>query len=55
MTQMADVGGVKEEIIAATQDQTVSTNCFKRNILRAVTRNSLLWKGYEENIDYPTS
>jgi len=25
------------------------------NIWRDVTSNSLLWKGYEENIDYPTS
>jgi hypothetical protein len=45
---------MKKEIIVATQDQTVSTNYFKRTILKVVTNKSPLWKGYEENIDHPT-
>jgi len=49
------LGILTEEIIAATQDQTVSTNYFNRNILRNVTSESLLWKEYEENADHPTS
>ena len=47
--------GLKEEIIAATQDEWFSTDYFKRNILKDVTSESPLWKRYEENIDYPTS
>jgi hypothetical protein len=49
------LGLLTKEIIAATQDQTVSTNYFKRNILRNVTNESPLWKGYEEITDHPTS
>ena len=45
---------LKEEIIAATQDQRVSTNYFKTNILKDVTSKSPRWKEYEENIDHPT-
>jgi hypothetical protein len=40
----------------AAQDQAISTNCFKRKILKEETESRCwLCKEYEETIDHPTS
>jgi hypothetical protein len=51
-----DIKGETESTIVAAQDQTISTNYFKRKTLKEETESRWrLCKEYEENIDHLTS
>jgi hypothetical protein len=51
-----DIKGETENIVVAAQDQAVSTNYFKRKILKEETESRCrLCKEYEETIDHLTS
>ena len=50
-----DIKGETESIIVAAQDQTISTNYFKNNILKEDDSKCRLCKHHEETIDYITS
>ena len=50
-----DIKGETESIIVAAQDQTISTNYFKNNILKEDDSKCRLCKHHEETIDYLTS
>jgi hypothetical protein len=54
--KFGDIKGETESTIAATQDQAISTNCFKRKILKEeIGSRCRLCKEYEETIDHLTS
>jgi hypothetical protein len=50
--KFGDIKGETESTIVAAQDQAVSTNCFKRKILKEeIESRCRLCKEYEETID----
>jgi hypothetical protein len=54
--KFGDIKGETESTIVTTQDQAVSTNCFKRKILKEeIESRCRLCKEYEKTIDHLTS
>jgi hypothetical protein len=54
--KFGDIKGETESIIVAAQDQEISTNCFKRKILKEeIESRCRLCKEYEETIDHRIS
>jgi hypothetical protein len=56
LLKFRDIKGETESTVVAAQDQIISTNYFRRNILKEETESRWrLCKEYEENIDHLTS
>jgi hypothetical protein len=54
--KLGHIKGKTESTIVAAQDQAISTNYFKRKILKEeIESRCRLCKEYEETIDHPTS
>jgi hypothetical protein len=54
--KFGDIKGETERTIVAAQDQAISTNCFKRKILKEeIESRYRLCKEYEETIEHRTS
>jgi hypothetical protein len=53
MAEFGDIKGETESVIMAAQDQTISTNYFKKKILKQeIESRCRLCKEYEETIDH---
>jgi hypothetical protein len=56
MAEFGDIKGETESIIMAAQDQTISANYFKKDILKhEIEIKCQMYKQYEDNVDHLTS